>query len=189
MIRIGYFLEDRRHEDFIKSLVQRVARENVIDIESTVYSNTGGSRVLVNLEGFFKSKQIIQEDIFIVAVDGNCKGSAERERELLQRIPTEHQTRIVYCVPDPHIERWYLLDLQALGDATGLHININQPSYNKNKDYYKSLLGEHVKQAGSLFGGMEYGDDIARHVNFQQLRRVDPGFGRFIDDLKRRLTP
>jgi len=57
-------------------------------------------------------------DLLIVATDGNCKGFLERKRQIEE--VTKEFTRLVICaIPDPHIERWLLLDSAAFKKVLG----------------------------------------------------------------------
>ncbi len=51
-------------------------------------------------------------DLFIVATDANCRGYTERKREIDLAIEKFKEITI-YAIPDPHIERWLLLDSLA----------------------------------------------------------------------------
>ena len=87
-MRILYFLEDRAQEGFIKALVERIAQDESIPLNSLnhdVRSARGGSRVNREFERFMKDTMqgnSSDVDLLIVAIDGNCKGYGDRVRQL-----------------------------------------------------------------------------------------------------------
>ena len=127
-MRILYFLEDRAQEGFIKALVEKIAKEESIDIRSLnhdIRSARGGSRVIIAFRNFIRDTlktKPSEVDLLVVAVDGNCKGHKDRVEQLEGCIKLDHpfKNRVIYAVPDPHIERWYITDQKALRDAIGL---------------------------------------------------------------------
>jgi len=187
MIRILYFLEDRMQEDFIASLVNRVAKEENIQIENEVRWASGGSQVKRQFKKFLKNTKVYDFDLLIVAMDGNCKGHMEKEKEITKSIPEDIKDKLICCIPDPHIERWYLLDLNALKRAIGENIQINQLPQKCEKDYYKSILGNALRSVGSLLGGPEYAERLVENLDLHILQEKDKGFKRFIDELRRKI--
>lgn len=88
-ITIGYFLEDRGHEIFLKALVSRMAKETGFrrgQWLDDVRSATGGQSIKEYKE-FLKDLSRIKSrfpfDILIVASDGNCKGYVEKRNQLV----------------------------------------------------------------------------------------------------------
>ena len=51
-------------------------------------------------------------DLVIVATDANCKGLNARTKEMTE-VTNKVGVRVVCAVPNPHIERWLLLDSTA----------------------------------------------------------------------------
>lgn len=130
-VLVCYFVEDRAQESFIKALVRRTAVEVSIPADSlrhVVLSSRGGSRVLDDYARFMKdargrclSQNILDADIVVLVIDGNCKGYRVKVRELRRYVKSgdPFKDKIVFAVPNPHIERWYLLDQDALARAFG----------------------------------------------------------------------
>jgi hypothetical protein len=193
MIGIEYFLEDRRHEEFITSLVRRIAAEEGVQTTHRVLAASGGSRVLPQYKDYMRVRKktgLPDADLLIIAIDGNCKGHMDKERELSPIVPNGLREHIIYCIPDPHIERWYLLDLHALKTAVGMDLTIPQPAYvcqKRQKDYYKSILGNALRPIGSLLGGPEFAEQIVQHLDLHLLSRADGGFDRFVQELRTKL--
>ena len=197
-IRILYFLEDIAQEGFITSLVKRVASEESIvpnSIDHDIRSARGGSKVLTEFKNFIKdTKRIGTTDInlLVVAIDGNCKGHRDRIIQLEKYVKSNHPLKgsIVYAVPDPHIERWYLMDQRALKDGVGLDRAPNMPPNKCERAYYKQVLNQALKESdvSSLLGGAEYAERIVSSiVDIKSLYDQNAGFQVFVEDLRRML--
>jgi hypothetical protein len=127
-LRILYFLEDRAQEGFVKALVQRVAEEESIPVNSLIHdvrSARGGSKVFNELKIFLKDTGKTESadiDLLVVAIDGNCKGCNARIKQLEKHLTPNHPLRekVIYAIPDPHIERWYLMDQKAFKNGVGI---------------------------------------------------------------------
>jgi len=196
MIRVLYFLEDRAQASFIKAIVERVAKENNIRINHNVLSASGGSKSFKHFKNFVKDLKrgelIPHFDILIVGCDGNCKGYREKMKEINQVInDSKFKDRVVGCIPDPYIGRWYLLDPLALKRVIKKGINISTPPYKckgkkGSKGFYKGVLGNILREIGSHLSGPEYGALIAKEMDFSLLESKDKGFKEFISELRRR---
>jgi hypothetical protein len=197
-IKILYFLEDRAQEGFITALVKRIANELEIASNTLVHdirSARHGSKAITEFRAFIKDTkkgELIHGDFLVVSIDGNCKGHEDRIKQLKKYIKSNHpfNERVVYAVPDPHIERWYLMDQKALKAGIGLDKAPSSPSYEckRGKSHYKQILRKALKDSNisSLFGGPEYAEKIVDHIeNLESLSQQNAGFKAFIDDLKR----
>ena len=197
-IRIIYFLEDRAQEGFIKALVKRVASEESIASDSLIHdvrSARGGSRIVTEFKNFIRDTRefrAIDIDFLVVAIDGNCKGHRERVEQLEKKIKSDHplKERVVYAVPDPHIERWYIMDQRALKVDIGLHRVPSLPSYKCRRSHYKQVLNQALKESNvdSLLGGAEYAERIVDSIrNLGSLGQQNADFQVFVEDLRRTL--
>ncbi|MFQ5729854.1 MAG: hypothetical protein ACE5GN_05800 [Waddliaceae bacterium] len=147
------------------------------------------------LKRFFKDAvkmQILDIDLLIVAVDGNCKGHNEKIKELEKCLGAKHPLRdkVVYAVPDPHIERWYLMDQRAFKEGLGINKAPALPGYKCKKDYYKQILNETLLQSNinALLGGAEYAENIVGKIEkLETLIRQDRGVQDFVDGIRRLL--
>ena len=199
-IRILYFLEDIAQEGFIIALVKRVASEESIvpnSIDHDIRSARGGSKVLTEFRNFIKDTKRIGAtdiDLLVVAIDGNCKGHNDRIKQLDCYVKENHPFRgkVIYAVPDPHIERWYLMDQRALKLGIGLDKAPSLPSYEckKGSSYYKKILRQVLQDSNisSLLGGAEYAERIVDNIeNLESLGRQNAGFEVFVADLRHML--
>jgi len=120
-------------------------------------------------------------DLIVVATDANCSGFAERAREVGSR---GAPAPMVLAIPDPHIERWLLLDGAAFKAVFGR--GCAAPDLKCSRDRYKQVLTEAIRTAGVIpsFGGIEYADDIVRHMNIDRAARADRSFARFVDAIR-----
>lgn len=193
-IQILYFLEDISQEDFIKALVNRIAQDLTIPLESLrhdVRSARGGSTVIPAFEKFMRDTRHLGSDVdlLIVAIDGNCKGHNGRVRQLEECMKEDHplKRKVVYAVPDPHIERWYIMDQRAFKNGVGVDRAPNMPPYKCGKDYYKNLLRQALAESDvtSYLGGSEYGESIVDNMaSLDSLFGQDVGFQELVENLR-----
>ena len=197
-VHILYFLEDRAQEHFIKALVRRIAED--VDIPSSnlrdnIASARGGSRVVNEFKKFIKDyskTRMTGIDFLVVAIDGNCQSHAKRIEQLEKLVKPNYpfKGRVVYAVPDPHIERWYLLDQRAFKHGVGVGKGPDLPTYKCEKNYYKDILGKALREGGisSLLGGVEYAERIVEKIqNLDSLFPRDASFQAFVEEIKRML--
>ena len=195
-IRILHFLEDIAQEYFVKSIVTKVAKEVSEEIYLThdIRNASGGKgRVEQELRGFLKDLERRLDpsgDVLIVAIDGNCKGRTKKKKELEEDIfkGREIAPLVVCAIPESHIERWYLLDEQALSKALGFtEILSIEPKCERS--YYKNKLKKAVIEGrGSApLGGAECAEDIVAYLNLYRACQKDNSFKHFVDDLKAQL--
>ena len=191
---IGFFLEDIGQERFIKAIVSRIASEINFDLERLTFdvrNATGGGGIAVSeYKRFVKDYNFGRAsafDVLIVAIDGNCKGPTE-VRNRLDKISEEarYPGHIVYAIPDPHIEKWYMADIETCQKVIQCPETPVCPPYKCEKGRYKQALQTAIKSAGviSLQGGTEYAPEIASLMNIFNAGKQDPSLKRFMDDLR-----
>lgn len=189
MRRISLFAEDYGHEAFLVPLIRRIADEQAVPVEVRRYSVRGGfGKVADELEEYVADVLSYREglpDLVIVATDANCDGFATR-RKGLQQAAEPIRDRVAFAVPDPHLERWLLLDAAAFKHVLGRPCVA--PDQKCAKDRYKNLLAQAVMQAGRtpILSGMEYADEIVLAMDLDRLERLDDSFGALLQDLQSR---
>ncbi len=194
-VRILYFLEDRAQEGLVKALVERVAKEESIVpymLTHDVRSASHGCRVVSEFESFIRDMKEMSPadvDLLIVAIDGNCHGYRDRTKDLKRGIPTGHPLfgKIVFAVPDPHIERWYIMDQRAFKLGVGIDRAPAMPAYKCERNHYKQLLHQTLAEAdiSSLFGGTEYAESIVSKISsLDALFIHNGGFEAFVRGLR-----
>jgi len=125
-------------------------------------------------------------DLLIVATDANCHGHTRRRTEIEAALG-EHSFTVVLAIPDPHIERWVLLDSAAFKAVLGK--GCEPPDRKCDRDRYKRLLAQAVSQAGvtPLIGGLEHARDIVDSMDLSRMTHKggDKALGRFLQELQK----
>jgi len=188
-ILMDLFVEDRAHEEFLTAIALRLAREENKDVKIRVRSARGGhGRVLSELQLYQKSilnqLGIIAEmpDILLVAIDANCKTYNVAKKEIEQHIDAQFKDKTIIACPDPHIERWYLADVQSVTNVIG-----RQPKLSRKKcerDYYKTLLADTIMQAGHppTLGGIEFARELVDAMDFYRAGKAERSLQHFLND-------
>ena len=189
MRRIALFVEDFAHQQVIGAFVTRIAEEFGIEANMEWRNATGGySKVVGNLKNYLSDlrRQGGSPDLILVATDANCKGLNERTKELKGQAGNQSDvlSPIIYVIPDPHIERWLLLDGAAFKAVFGK--GCSPPDQKCERNRYKECLVEAILGTGisPILGGTEYAEDIVREMNIDRSARADKSFRRFMDELQ-----
>ena len=183
MREIALFVEDFAHQKVIGALVQRLADESCIDVQFNWRSAVRGhGRVVRELRDYLRDLRgqgSPLPDLIIVATDANCRGLNERVREMDQTTPAP----MILAIPDPHIERWLLLDSAAFKTAVGR--GCDAPDRKCDRDLYKRRLAAAIHAAGIMpsLGGIEFAEDIVQSMDINRAKRADRSFQRFVDPL------
>jgi hypothetical protein len=187
MRRIILFVEDYGHEEFITALIERLAHEEGIGVKIIRRSVRGGhGKVITEFKIFLRDLAREREglpDLLIVATDANCKSYAERKKEI-DEINVQYTYFTLCAIPEPHIERWLLLDSAAFKTAIGK--GCNAPDKKCSRDRYKKFLLEAMRDAGIVppLGGMEYARDIVNAMNLQSMEQANASFGKFLKNMQ-----
>jgi pyruvate/2-oxoglutarate dehydrogenase complex dihydrolipoamide acyltransferase (E2) component len=130
---VTLFREDFAHEAFLQPLVRRIAAERGVEVELHVRGPGGGaSRMLAELSAYVKEIDRGREllpGILIICRDANCRGYNDRKHEI-DPIVQPIAERVVYAIPEPHIERWMLIDPSAFKKAVGKGCQVPGQSVN-----------------------------------------------------------
>ena len=185
MREIALFVEDYAHRQVIGALVQRIAEESDVSIQLDWRNVVGGhGKVIAELKDYMRDLRRQGgpwPDLIVVATDANCKGINERTREIGGR---DEPAPMILAIPDPHIERWLLLDGAAFKTVFGK--GCAAPDQKCDRDRYKQRLIEAIHATGTtpILGGIEYAEDIVQQININRAERVDRSFRRFVADLR-----
>ena len=189
MREVALFVEDRAHQLIVGALLRRLAEEHRVGISLVWRQAYGGhGRMKHELNDYLRALRQQREplpDLIVAATDANCKGLNARTREIAD--PDPRTPPVVLAIPDPHIERWLLLDgaaFKAVFDQ-----GCRAPDRKCDRDRYKRHLVEAIQAARvePSFGGIEYAKDIMRHLDIDRAARADKSFRRFIDNLRTEL--
>lgn len=189
--KIVLFLEDNAQEIFIRALIDRLIAEekkNPKDYELRILNSRGGGSIRAYKEFIsqVKKRSHLNADLLIVGSDGNCNGFIKRKQQLINAAKNIPYPEVITAVPDPHIERWYMLDIQALQRASGVPVQLISPKVKCDKNHYKTLLRQAFSNQ-NLFpplGGAEYGALIVGLMNIYVVGKSDPSIGDFIDQFQ-----
>lgn len=185
--QVEIFCEDEGHEVVVGSLVLRLADEAGIRVELHAASVRGGQgKALTELEEFIgemRRGRRSQPDLLVVAIDANCFGYTDKKSEIL-RILGDYSSIAVCAIPDPHVERWLLVDSGAFKTAVGR--GCMAPDAKCEKDRYKVLLAQAVRDAGRqpLIRGLEHSEAIVKSMDLGASECADSSLGAFIGDLR-----
>ncbi len=185
---VAFFLEDVGQEVIIPPLFKRVANEEGFGADqlecSVLHSRGGGS--LFAYERFLNDANKTRHanaDLLIVGSDGNCEGFAARRDQILTRAEGSLFADVIAAVPDPHVERWYLLDIPALERASGVRLSLQHVPEKCEKDLYKNLLRQAFDGTDVTppLGGLEYGERVAADMDLYNAGKQDHGLRDFVD--------
>jgi hypothetical protein len=186
---VAVFCEDSFHEAFCRAILDRLAAEFRIELEPEFRSAIGG---LPKLHGEFRRflRDIHRQrgsppDAIVVLADANCQGYAARRSHLSEGFALYPLLKglTVFGIPDPHIERWMLVDSQAFKRVFGRGCTL--PAVKCAKDHYKKLLNKEIRNSDiePALGGQEFAEDIVAEMDFQRAAR-EPSLDRFLRDLR-----
>ena len=193
MPEILLFGEDYGHEVVVRAVIERLAADLGMSVNITVRSSRGGYGAMqAELEMFVRDlmrQQVGRPDLLVLATDANCVGRRAREEQLAPILnPLQGLLPVVMAIPDPHIERWLLIDSHAFKRVLGR--GCSTPASKCQRGLYKDLLARAVRETGvrAFIGGMEHAEDIVRAMDIQRMRQTEESFGRLIGDLERALA-
>ena len=187
MREIVLFVEDDAHRQIIGGLTQRMAVEYGIRVRLNWRTAARGhGRVIREFRAYLRSLSaptVSLPDLIIVATDANCRGLNERTREITGAIGTALLPPIIMAVPDPHIERWLLLDGAAFQRVIGR--GCQAPEQKCDRDLYKQRLIDAILNAGitPMQGGIEIAGSIVREMDIDRAKRADRSLQLFLDHL------
>lgn len=184
MREVAIFVEDYAHEQVIGTLVKRIAAECNIRVRLDWRNAVRGhGEVVAQLRNYLRDLRHQGgpwPDLIIIAADANCKGLNERGREMSV---ADAPAPMLLAIPDPHIERWLLLDGAAFKAVFGT--GCEAPDQKCDRGRYKHILIEAILATGHVpnLGGIEHAKDIVLQMDIQRAARADRSFRRFVEEL------
>ena len=184
MRRAIIFGEDYGHEVVAKTLLLRMAEVEDISIKTSVRSCRGGyGRMIDELREFteeLKAGRHCLPDLLLVAADANCKGITARTQEVMSCVPEELRSFTSCMIPDPHVERWLLLDSRAFKAILGR--GCQAPDAKCERHRYKKLLREAVAntEVTPQLGGLEYAEDLVLTMDMDKVAQSDTSFRKSV---------
>jgi hypothetical protein len=189
-LKVRIFVEDIAQETIIKRIFIRLCEENGLDSNrldvEVPYSKGGGSIKAMSdyLKDFGEDNA---GDCFVLGSDGNCKGFTKKRNMLEKNVKQSHLLdKTIFAIPDPHIERWYLVDENALSNAVGERVAGNPPGHKCDKGFYKNLLKSSISKTGviPMQGGAEFGADVGNLMDFYKAGKQDQGLKYFVESVR-----
>jgi hypothetical protein len=192
MIDIALFAEDFGHEEFLGALILRIASEAGIEVAIHPRSVRGGhGKVLSELRQYLNDIQRGREslpDLLVVTTDANCEGPGRRRRveQEGESFNLAHPGRLIIAIPNPHVERWMLVDSKAFKAVLGR--GCNAPDSKCERQRYKQALLQAMQAAGIVppLGGMEYASDLVQHLDLERIGSLDESLGQTVSNLRNR---
>jgi hypothetical protein len=186
---VDLFAEDKAHEEFIKPAIKRFAGQLGIEVNIRVRSARGGHGKAISEYSLYREileKNLLKmenPDIIVVAIDCNCKGYNSMVREISASVSERQRERTVFSCPDPHIERWYLADTNAIQKIIGITVKL--PRKKCERDFYKKILAETIIKAGHppSLGGIEFAEEIVNTMDFYHAGKTENSLNLFVKDL------
>lgn len=185
MRNVALLVEDYAHGKIIGALVWKIAAEFDFDVKFDWRNTVGGhGKVVAELKVYIRDLErqgTPWPDLIVVATDANCKGLNERSREIG---PPDAPAPVILAIPDPHVERWLLLDGAAFKAVFGQ--GCQAPDRKCVRALYKRKLIEEIHDAGAtpFLGCIEYAEDIVHHMDIDRAAQADPSLQRFVRDLR-----
>jgi len=184
--QIDLFVEDVAHEEFMKAMISRLAREENKPVTIRSRSARGGhGRALTELSLYQRASEsglagMKTPDLLVVAIDANCKRLTVARKEIEKQIHQSFRHLTVIACPDPHIERWYLSDPSSFAEVVGYEPRL--PKRKCERDYYKRLLASAVQAAGhpATLGGIEFARELVDEMNLYQAAKSDKALQDFL---------
>lgn len=185
---VDLFVEDAAHEELLRGLVTRVAKEEGVFLEVRIRSAIGGHpRALSEFRLYQKLAAAVpahrSADLVVVAIDANCSPFAAARNRIWKAVRTDFRDRVVTACPDPHIERWYLADLPTFKAVIGRGPETVEEKCARG--HYKDILESAVRQAGHpVSDGVDFAAPLAEAMDLYRAERSDPSFKAFVGDLR-----
>ena len=185
MRNVALFVEDNAHRQVIGALVKRLADECGVAVHLDWRNAVRGhGRVVQELKRYFDDLRRGggSPDVIVVSTDANCSGLQKRIRDI---DVSSALAPVVLAIPDPHIERWLLLDGAAFKSVLGK--GCDAPDQKCDRGRYKHRLFEAVRATGVVprLGGIEFAEDIVQQMDIERVAWTDPSLERFVSGLRR----
>ena len=191
MRKVLLFCEDTGHAQVIRGLFERLADEYEVEVSCEIRTAQGGhGKMLHELKQFvrgFARKPESLPDLLLIARDANCQGYGDCKLHITKALG-DFACPWVAAIPDPHVERWLLLDASAFKSVLGK--GCSAPDQKCERERYKNLLIKAISDAGvkPFLGGIEYATDIVNAMDLARLERIDASLGHLLKDLRNRFN-
>lgn len=130
----------------------------------------------------------VRPDLVIVVRDGNCIGYRRRQNEVMRHVPKDISNLVCALIPDPHIERWAMIDPRAFKEVVGTGCQL--PNLKCGKNEYKRLLRDTFRALGVNYalGGLEVAGPIGKSMDISVNGLHDESFNSAISNVRAQLA-
>lgn len=191
---VDIFAEDRGHEELLRPLLSRIAKEvgNVSPVIQVRSARGGHGRAMGEyrlyqkfLSGRFASG--MDADVVVVAIDGNCATYSSTRDKVLSHTDPPLRDRVVVACPDPHVEKWYLADPMSFEIVVGSRPSV--PDAKCKRHYYKELLRDAIREGGHpvMLGGVEFARELVAHMDLYRAGKTNPSLKALVDEYRSKL--
>lgn len=188
MHRVAIFCEDSGHEKVVAGLLQKLLPEHDYEVH-ILSARHGKGRALTELGIYLTQVQrgIVPAPAAIVAaIDANCHGFNGKKDEIDKKLPSGFPSHIplIHAIPDPHVERWILIDSAAFKAVFGK--GCSAPDQKCERDRYKRLLNEAIISAGGeiTISWIEHAEALLEHMDIDRLSRADDSIKKFVQEVR-----
>lgn len=187
MPEVLLFGEDAGHATVLQALVERLASEDRIEVDVQVRRARGGhGQMLKESRAFTREFQRGSQplpDLLVIGRDANCEGYTKMKK-VVEEVLVDYPGARALAIPDPHVERWLLLDSAAFKSVLGQ--GCSAPDYKCEKDRYKTLLAQAIRDAGvkPLVGGIEHAEELVKAMHLARVAKADASLGHFLKDVR-----
>jgi len=177
-LAIDLFAEDRAHEEFLKALLLRLAKEEHRTAHVQIRCARGGRPAVAReLEVYQKAIQrgmLRLPQLLVIGIDANCNNPQQVQQQLARQVIFELEDRVAFACAEPHIERWYMADPESFAQVVGV-----EPPREKVKcerDRYKKQLVDAIRKGGHVptLSGIEFARELVAQMDFYRAGKNDP---------------
>jgi len=182
---VRLFVEDLAHEQFVRALVGRLAREEGVGVDLRIGIAQGGhGRVIGELKIFQRVKAPQLTDILVVVIDANCKGWHVARADVLGSVEATLAGTVVVGCPDPHVEKWFLADPDSLAQHFGVVADRSKSKCERK--VYKTQLVRALRDAGQTvtLGGTEFAEEIVAFMDLFKAGRNEASLKHFVKEIR-----
>ena len=186
------FVEDAAQATFLTALIEKVGAQIGLPagrLNLEVRNSSGGKgQALKSYRNFIRDfmRGGPTAAFIVVSVDSDCRLRHDVAQEVRQlSTAAGYPGPVIAAIPVPHIERWYLLDVQAFRRATGGAVAPAMPDRCE-RDYYKNALIDALQQAGEFapLAAAPYAEDYVAAMDINSARQRDNSFDSFYEELR-----
>lgn len=186
---VDLYCEDRGHEEFTRSLLQRLAAEEGAAVRLRTQNSLGGHGRAVSEFKLWQRKVVgglpgRRPDLLVLVVDGNCTDWRTAHKDLSQVVDKSLFPQFVVGCPEPHVERWCFADPESFTEVIGA---APPPDPGKCERFlYKNLLRRTILGAGQpiLTTEMEFAPDLVEAMALYRAGKNQRSLGHFVDGLR-----